>query len=158
VILELLVVILIIGILASIAIPTFLGTKSTAYDVGAESLAQAAQTSAEIYATDHERSAKEEEEGKGRWSNMTAEALREFGPSLRSCPNLHQPCLKSVTLITAGTEGYEITTESPQTKDEFTVKDKLGTITRTCKHEGKEVKAGETKGSCTSGTWTGQAG
>ncbi len=50
---ELLVVILIIGILAAIAIPSFLSQKSKATDSSAKELARTAQTTAETYATDH---------------------------------------------------------------------------------------------------------
>ncbi len=50
---ELLVVILIIGILAAIAIPSFLSQKSKANDASAKELARTAQTTAETYATDH---------------------------------------------------------------------------------------------------------
>jgi type IV pilus assembly protein PilA len=47
------VVILIIGILAAIAIPSFLSQKSKATDASAKELARTAQTTAETYATDH---------------------------------------------------------------------------------------------------------
>src|ERR1700756_3184328 len=50
---ELLVVILIIGILAAIAIPTFLNQKSKANDASAESLARNAATAMETYATNN---------------------------------------------------------------------------------------------------------
>ena len=50
---ELLVVILIIGILAAIAIPTFLNQKSKANDAAAESLARNAATAMETYATNN---------------------------------------------------------------------------------------------------------
>src|SRR5216684_238964 len=50
---ELLVVILIIGILAAIAIPSFLNQKTKATDASAKELARTAQTAAETYATDH---------------------------------------------------------------------------------------------------------
>ncbi len=50
---ELLVVILIIGILAAIAIPSFLSQKSKASDSSAKELVRTAQTTVETYATDH---------------------------------------------------------------------------------------------------------
>src|SRR5260370_15967348 len=48
---ELLVVILIIGILAAIAIPSFLNQKTKANDASAKELARTAQTTAETIAT-----------------------------------------------------------------------------------------------------------
>jgi type IV pilus assembly protein PilA len=50
---ELLVVILIIGILAAIAIPSFLKQKSKDNDASAKELARTAQTTAETIATDN---------------------------------------------------------------------------------------------------------
>ena len=50
---ELLVVILIIGILAAIAIPSFLNQKSKASDAAAKELAHSAQVAAETIATDN---------------------------------------------------------------------------------------------------------
>src|ERR1700756_2273462 len=50
---ELLVVILIIGILAAIAIPSFLNQKSKASDASAKELARTAQTASETLATDN---------------------------------------------------------------------------------------------------------
>ena len=50
---ELLVVILIIGILAAIAIPSFLNQKSKATDAAAKELAHSMQVAAETYATDN---------------------------------------------------------------------------------------------------------
>src|ERR1700694_2508351 len=50
---ELLVVILIIGILAAIAIPSFLSQKSKATDASAKELARTAEQTAETYMLDH---------------------------------------------------------------------------------------------------------
>jgi len=62
---ELLVVILIIGILAAIAIPSFLNQKSKAVDASAKELARTAQTTAETLATDNN----------GEYTTVTAAAL-----------------------------------------------------------------------------------
>lgn len=51
---ELLVVVLIIGILASIAIPAFLGQKRKAQDAAAESLLRSGAIAAESYYTDNQ--------------------------------------------------------------------------------------------------------
>ncbi len=53
---ELLVVILIIGILAAIAIPSFLSQKGKAFDAQAKELARTAQTTAETIATGNDGS------------------------------------------------------------------------------------------------------
>ena len=51
---ELLVVMLIIGILAAIAIPSFFSQRDKATDSDAKSAARTAQTSIETYATDND--------------------------------------------------------------------------------------------------------
>ncbi|HEX2359713.1 MAG TPA: type II secretion system protein [Solirubrobacterales bacterium] len=50
---ELLVVMLILGLLAAIAIPSFFNQRDKARDADAKSLARTAQTAIETYATDH---------------------------------------------------------------------------------------------------------
>src|ERR1700727_2871407 len=69
---ELLVVILIIGILAAIAIPTFLNQKSKANDSAAESLARNAATAMETYATT----------ANGGYTGATTSALNSIEPNL----------------------------------------------------------------------------
>src|SRR5579862_5313798 len=69
---ELLVVILIIGILAAIAIPSFLSQKSKATASQAKELARTAETTAETIATDNN----------GTYSEVTAENLHKYEPSI----------------------------------------------------------------------------
>ena len=72
---ELLVVILIIGILAAIAIPSFLSQKSKATDSSAKELARTAQTTMETYATDHN----------GNYEGATAAVLNTNTRKRSSC-------------------------------------------------------------------------
>ena len=53
---ELLVVMLILGILAAIAIPSFFNQRDKAHDADAKADARTAQTAIETYATDHDGS------------------------------------------------------------------------------------------------------
>src|SRR5467141_3650623 len=69
---ELLVVILIIGILAAIAIPSFLNQTSKAKDASAKELARSSQTAAETFATDHG----------GSYTGMDATALNTVEPTI----------------------------------------------------------------------------
>ncbi len=69
---ELLVVILIIGILAAIAIPSFLSQKSKASDAQAKELARTAETTAETIATDNG----------GTYKEVTPTKLHEYEPSI----------------------------------------------------------------------------
>jgi type IV pilus assembly protein PilA len=69
---ELLVVILIIGILAAIAIPSFLNQKTKANDAQAKEMARTAQTAMETYSTDHN----------GSYTGVTVAALKGIEPTL----------------------------------------------------------------------------
>jgi len=82
---ELLVVILIIGILAAIAIPTFLNQKNKATDASAESLARTAATAMETYATTNN----------GSYSGANAASLNSIEPSLRTTASTTSAYLSS---------------------------------------------------------------
>ncbi len=98
---ELLVVILIIGILAAIAIPSFLSQTEKAEDAEAKAAARNAQTAAETYYTDNQ----------GSYTGLTTaelvaaeETLNEFMPS-----NL------AVTNVTADTYTITVTSDNAHT-------------------------------------------
>jgi type IV pilus assembly protein PilA len=133
---ELLVVILIIGILAAIAIPSFLNQKSKAYDASAKEVARTAQTTAETYATDHG----------GEYAGMTTAELKNYETGLSPCPPTGNACFKEAKEIEGG-KGYEVVATANNTKDEFTIKkNAAGEVTRTCKSE-KSGCSGTTSGS-----------
>jgi type IV pilus assembly protein PilA len=69
---ELLVVILIIGILAAIAIPSFLSQKNKAYAAQAQSLVRSMATAMEAYGTSHN----------GEFTGATMAALHEVEPTI----------------------------------------------------------------------------
>jgi len=119
---ELLVVILIIGILAAIAIPSFLNQKSKAYDASAKELARTAETTAETYATDHE----------GGYVGMSNTELHKYETGLPLCSESEaNACLEPVTGVTA--ETYTVTTKAANTGDKFSIARAAGgVISRSC--------------------------
>jgi type IV pilus assembly protein PilA len=129
---ELLVVILIIGILAAIAIPSFLSQKSKATDASAKELARTAQTTAETIATDNG----------GEYGKVTPTELKAYEPSIQTAAGSGA----YISAATGTASSYEVVATS-NSGDTFTVKrESSGTIKRSC------VQASGSKG-CPSGTW-----
>jgi type IV pilus assembly protein PilA len=115
---ELLVVILIIGILAAIAIPSFLNQKSKANDASAKVQARTAETAAETYSTDHN----------GEYTGMTVGELQKIEPTLNEVT-----AAKLLKAEPGAKGGYTVESESVPTKNKFTiVRTETGAITRTC--------------------------
>ncbi|HXP38511.1 MAG TPA: prepilin-type N-terminal cleavage/methylation domain-containing protein [Solirubrobacteraceae bacterium] len=131
---ELLVVILIIGILAAIAIPAFLSQTSKANDSAAKTQIGTLQTTMEAYAIEHS----------GSFVGATLTELQKI-----------EPVLKDTTTATAavvGTptaEGFEVSSTAKGSNDVYKLKNEKGTITRSC----TTSVTGNNGGGCTSGSW-----
>ena len=137
---ELLVVILIIGILAAIAIPSFLSQKSKATDASAKELARTAQTTAETFATDHG----------GNYKGMTIGELQAYEKTIVSCPSTANACLKTVTVGASPYEEYAVTAEATDGHT-FTIKrEENGSTKRECT---PAAKTGSEGGGCQNSSW-----
>jgi type IV pilus assembly protein PilA len=128
---ELLVVILIIGILAAIAIPSFIGQRTKAQDAQAKVQARTAQTAMETAATDQN----------GTYTGVTIKRLEEVEPVLKDVSQA------TPTVVSVGAEEYEVSSTQNSTKNVFKIKRNAnGTFERVCTTAGK--------GACpTTGSW-----
>jgi prepilin-type N-terminal cleavage/methylation domain-containing protein len=135
---EILVVILIIGILAAIAIPSLLSQKGKAYDTVAKEMAHNGQVAAEIYSTDHE----------GEYKNLSTEALHEDDPAIQTAAGKGNAYI-SVAEAKESNKGYVITAVAAGPEhDTFTITRKEnGEVIRSCN------AVGSNKGGCATGSW-----
>ena len=122
---ELLVVILIIGILAAIAIPSFLNQKNKASDAAAKELAHSAQIAVEAYGTDHS----------GDFGGITLAIVNQYEPAIQIGPgndNAYIPASGGV-VIPSGGAGYTVTAFAGNGIDAYTItRSANGRVTRTC--------------------------
>ena len=151
---ELLVVILIIGILAAIAIPSFLNQKGKAVDASAKELAHTAQTAAETIATDNN----------GGYGTVTLASLNQYEATIQttsstsnawvSCVGTGAAATAANCLTTAGVGGASSYTigVTPATGNEifYLTRNSNGSVTRFCTVSGA---TGATGGGCVNGSW-----
>jgi type IV pilus assembly protein PilA len=126
---ELLVVILIIGILAAIAIPSFLSQKDKAGDASAKSYVRNEQTAQETYYTDNETYA------------TSLSDLQDIEPALNEYPSDTTP-----PDPTATADSFEISATSKAGVTYTITRNSDGTLSRTCDPAG-------TGGCNDGGTW-----
>lgn len=115
---ELLVVILIIGILAAIAIPSFLSQKDKAGDASAKSYARNMQTAQETYFTDN-----------NSYANALAD-LQAIEPALNEEPSGTAPT------ATGGADTFTVAATSSKGVTYTITRSATGQITRSCDRPG----------------------
>jgi type IV pilus assembly protein PilA len=128
---ELLVVMLILGILAAIAIPAFLNQREKANDADAKADVNTAMQAMETYQTDHN----------GSYVGADVAGLRTI-----------EPALNNATLSVTGSGGtgtptanaYRVTVTADSTSRDFSIDNNAGTLSYPCNPSG---------GGCVSGTW-----
>jgi type IV pilus assembly protein PilA len=139
---ELLVVILIIGILAAIAIPSFLNQRTKANDAQAKEMARTAQTAAETYATDHN----------GSYTGIGVAALQAIEPSLNDTSGATFTVAATPGTGAGGTNtggtSYTVTAQSSDTNTYSITRHDNGSVNRTC-----TASTSPNSGGCVGNTW-----
>jgi type IV pilus assembly protein PilA len=136
---ELLVVILIIGILAAIAIPSFINQKGKASDAAAKELAHTAQTTIETCATD----------SNGSYSSCnTPTILAGYESTIQTGSANNNAYLSAVNVPGIGQSGnsYTVTATSTTGDTYMITRSATGVVSRSCSDA-----TGQT--ACVGGTW-----
>jgi prepilin-type N-terminal cleavage/methylation domain-containing protein len=148
---ELLVVMLILGLLAAIAIPSFFNQRDKAKDADAKAGVRTAQTAVETHATDND----------GSYATVAVDA-NGTAPydqgSLQDIENTLGDVGANLTVAaTAGGDGYEVQVAEPDTGNAFRIsRNATGVVTLTCGATaavGTPLSGGGNAGCPSDGTW-----
>jgi type IV pilus assembly protein PilA len=119
---ELLVVMLILGLLAAIAIPAFFNQRDKARDADAKTLARTAQTAMETYATDND----------GSYAGATPAILIGIEEVLNEA-DLTDPENGDALSVTSAADTYTVTVDSKNTPNDFSISRAAnGSVNLTC--------------------------
>jgi type IV pilus assembly protein PilA len=131
---ELLVVIMIIGILAAVAVPSFLNQSNKSHDAAAKWEARTAQDAAEVLATEHD----------GSYKTVNLDALELVEPTLNDTT---AATLASARPVSGG-KGYSVTSRATDGNTFTITRSDDGSVTRTC-----DATATPTGSGCVAGRW-----
>jgi type IV pilus assembly protein PilA len=115
---ELLVVMLILGLLAAIAIPAFFNQRTKAQDSEAKATVKTAQTAIETYATDNN----------GAYTGATRANLKTIEPTLSSAST----GANAITTLTVAANSYTLTVTSESTNTFSIARATNGSLTYAC--------------------------
>ncbi|HWG07587.1 MAG TPA: hypothetical protein VN672_01125, partial [Solirubrobacteraceae bacterium] len=115
-----------IGILAAIAIPSFLNQKSKANDASAKELARTAQTTAETISTDNN----------GSYASIKEPA--DLAAVEKSIPTTEVNGAAYISEAVGTATGYTVVAKAGSASgNTFTIENKEGVVTRSCETGGK---------------------
>jgi type IV pilus assembly protein PilA len=130
---EILVVILIIGILAAIAIPAFLSQTSKASDAAAKTQVGTLEVAEKSYAIEHN----------GSFAGGTLAELQKIEPTLKDTSTATAAVVKSELDV------FEVQSTAKGSGNVYKIKVEKGAVARSC----TTSAAGNTGGGCSGGSW-----